>query len=183
MTRSDTRLDRIYELHSRSILAYCMRRGSREDAQEATNEVFAVAWRRLDESPPDDQMLPWLYGIARNVMSHHRRSQARFSALRKKAATLPEPAPAGPEGVVVQREEYDSVCRAVNRLNPDDREMLLLSAWEGLTHAEISEVMDYSLATVDKRLARSKERLRRQYEAIHKSHRPPASTAEGGEDA
>lgn len=183
MSRTETRLDRIYELHSRSILAYCLRRGPRQDAYEAANEVFTVAWRRLDEAPPDERMLPWLYGVARNVMAHHRRSEARSTALRNKAATMPAPPPTGPEAVVVQREEYDSVRRAVDRLNPDDREMLLLSAWEGLTHAEIAEIMDYSLATVDKRLARAKERLRRQYDAVHKHHRPPTSTARGGDNA
>jgi RNA polymerase sigma-70 factor (ECF subfamily) len=85
---------------------------------------------------------------------------------------------------VVQRQEYDTVIEAIRGLGADDREMLLLSAWEGLTHAEIAEAMDYSLAAVDKRLARAKERLRRQYEArTHVGRRPPTRTTKGGDGA
>jgi RNA polymerase sigma-70 factor (ECF subfamily) len=83
--------------------------------------------------------------------------------------------------VVLQQYEHAAVRNAVDRLKADDREMLLLSAWEGLTHAEIAEAMGLTLATVDKRLSRAKERLRRQFEAVRSSHRPPMNTARGGD--
>ncbi len=183
MTRTDTAFDRLYEQHHRPILAYCLRRAPRDDAYEAANAVFTVAWRRADDMPTGDGTLPWLYGVARRVLSQQRRAANRFSRLVSKAVQITEPAPAGPETVVVQRHEYETVVRAVRRLRDDDREMLLLSAWEGLTHAEIAEAMGYSLATVDKRLARAKARLRRQHEATTDPHRPPMSTAKGGDGA
>jgi RNA polymerase sigma-70 factor (ECF subfamily) len=85
--------------------------------------------------------------------------------------------------VVVQRHEFEAVIQAVDRLRPDDREMLLLSAWEGLTHAEIAVNTGYSLAAVDKRLARAKKRLKRQFESMSLTgaQRPPTSTARGGD--
>ena len=185
MARTDTRFDKIYEAHHRQILAYCLRRTSHDEAYSATNEVFEAAWRRSADVPTGDGTLPWLYGVARRVLAHQRRSAARFSRLTTKAAGYARPHQHEPDHVVVQRHEYEMVCGAVNRLSPDDKEMLLLSAWEGLTHAQIADSMNLSLAAVDKRLARAKKRLKRQYDAVYSTdtHRPPASTARGGEGA
>ncbi|MCP3976413.1 MAG: sigma-70 family RNA polymerase sigma factor [bacterium] len=182
---TDPKFDRIYELYERPILAYCLRRTSRDHAQEAINEVFTVAWRRLADMPSGDRALPWLYGVARRVLSHQRRAANRSLRLAGKVASQPHSEPPGTESIVVQRHEYETVCQAVEQLRPEDREMLLLSAWEGLTHAEIANSMGYSLAAVDKRLARAKQRLRRQYDAMYATgtHRPPASTAKGGDGA
>lgn len=182
---TDPKFDRIYELYERPILAYCLRRTSRDHAQEAANEVFTVAWQRLADMPSSDRALPWLYGVARRVLSHQRRAATRSLRLTGKVAAQPRPEPPGTESIVLQRHEYETVCRAVEQLRPDDREMLLLSAWEGLTHAEIADTMGYSLAAVDKRLARAKQRLKRQYESTYvtRTHRPPASTVKGGDGA
>ena len=185
MSRVDRRFEKLYDEHYRSILGYCLRRTTRDDAYSAANEVFTVAWRRFNDMPGDDHALPWLYGVARRVLSDQRRSATRFSRLIDKASSFRDPQLPGPEAVVVQRQEYASVIAAVARLRPDDQEMLLLSAWEGLTHAEIADSMGYSLAAVDKRLARAHQRLKRQYEATYgsDSHRPPATTARGGDGA
>jgi RNA polymerase sigma-70 factor (ECF subfamily) len=183
MTGNHPTFDQIYERHHRSIVAYCLRRTSPEDAYAAANEVFEVAWKRSSEMPAGERTLPWLYGVARRVLFHQRRSATRFSRLTSKAARQPALHQPQPDHVVVQRLEYEMVCSAVNRLPADDKEMLLLSAWEGLTHAEIAETMGHTLTTVDKRLARAKQRLKRQYEAVYADnmHRPPASTTKGGE--
>jgi RNA polymerase sigma-70 factor (ECF subfamily) len=184
MSRTDTGFDSLYERYHRSILAYCLRRTSRADAYEAANETFSVAWRRYDDMPSGDRALPWLYAVARRVLSHQRRSATRFARLAVKATSVPIPHPPGPDAVVVQRQEYATVIAAIGRLRPDDREMLFLSAWEGLTHAEIASTMGYSLAAVDKRLARAKQRLKRQYEALYATEMPrPPSAVEGGGSA
>lgn len=185
MSRTDPGFDNLYERYHRPVLAYCLRRTSRADAHEAANETFTVAWRRFADMPPTDQALPWLYSVARKVLSHQHRSATRFARLTAKATRMPEPHTPGPETVVVRRQEYTSVLEAIGRLRPEDREMLLLSAWEGLTHAEIASAMGFSLAAVDKRLARAKQRLKRQYEAayVNDANRPPASAVEGGGSA
>ena len=182
---SDPKFERIYERYQRPVIAYCLRRTSRVEAYEAANEVFTVAWRRSADMPSGDAALPWLYGVARRVLSHQRRSVARSRRLVERATATPSPQPPGPETVVVQRQEYETVCKAVQNLKPEDREMLLLSAWEGLTHAEIAASMNFSLAAVDKRLARAKQRLKRQYEATYATEmrRPPTNNVEGGEGA
>ncbi len=52
--RSDIRLRGLFEAHRVDVLAYCMRRVSRWDAHDAAAEVFAVAWRRIDDVPHGD---------------------------------------------------------------------------------------------------------------------------------
>ena len=72
--------------------------------------------------------------------------------------------------------------RAVGQLSSGDQEVLLLAAWEGLSHAEIAIALDCSTDAVDKRLQRAKQRLRVQFESLSttQTHRPPANTAKGG---
>jgi RNA polymerase sigma-70 factor (ECF subfamily) len=65
---------RLYETYHRNVLAYCVRRVGRDDAPDLAAEVFAVAWRRYGAVPEGTESLPWLYGVASRVVSHHWRS-------------------------------------------------------------------------------------------------------------
>lgn len=182
MTRNEAWFNRFYEQHYPQILAYCVRRAPRADADDAVSEVFAVAWRRRDDIPNRERALPWLLGTARRVLSHQRRGAHRARRLAERVTAMREPPAPTPDVVVVQRQEYARVREAVDKLRPGDREVLLLAAWEGLSHHQISEALGCSQAAVDKRLARAKQRLARQYETHTglNTHRPPASAAGGG---
>lgn len=182
MPRTEAWFDQLYRQHQLQVRAYFVRRIGPTDADDATADVFAVAWRRRRDIPRGDRTLPWLYGVARNVLSHQRRSAVRFRRLTNRAVGLRVTAPPGPEQIVVEAEEYVRVRQAVSRLRQADQEVLLLAAWEGLSHAKIADVLDCSTAAVDKRLQRAKQRLKRQFESLHRSsvNRPPANTAEGG---
>jgi RNA polymerase sigma-70 factor (ECF subfamily) len=169
MPRTDAWFDHLYGRYRRPVLAFCLRRTGPSDAEDAVAEVFAVAWRRRRDVPRGDLALPWLYGVARNVLSHQWRSAHRLKRLADRvAASRSAPAP-GPEQVIVDDEEHTRVRRAVARLRPLDREVLLLAAWEGLSHAEIAAVLQCSVAAVDKRLQRAKVRLKREWEALGQS--------------
>lgn len=67
----------VYAEHVRSVLAYCLRRTSSSDAHDATADVFVVAWRRFAELPEGAETLPWLYGVAANVLKNQSRSTRR----------------------------------------------------------------------------------------------------------
>jgi RNA polymerase sigma-70 factor (ECF subfamily) len=169
MPRTEAWFDHLYRRHRRPVLAFCLRRTGPADAEDAVAEVFAIAWRRRRDVPRGDLTLPWLYGVARNVLSHQWRSANRRKRLADRVVALrPAPAP-GPEQVIVDDEEHTRVRRAVARLRPLDREALLLAAWEGLSHAEIAAVLQCSVAAVDKRLQRAKVRLKREWETLDRS--------------
>lgn len=84
MTTRDDRLTRLYEKHNRAVRAYCLRRMGDNDVSDAVADVFAVAWRRIDEVPDDGMALAWLYGVARRIVARHCRSQNRRSSLAAK---------------------------------------------------------------------------------------------------
>lgn len=166
MVRDDAVFEQLYERHHRAVAAYCVRRVGSADAPDAVAEVFTVAWRRLDDVPGGDQSLPWLYGVARRVVSHQWRGARRRRRLLERAGSVrlvPQPAP---EAVAVASAEHQMIRDAVAQLGEMDREVLLLSAWEGLTHQQIAAVLGCTRAAIDKRMTRAKARLARRYESV-----------------
>ena len=175
----DRRFDELYSQHFREVLAYCLRRGVADDAYDAANEVFTIAWRRLSDVPAGEAARPWLFVVAKRVLYRRRRGVRRFRRLVEKAGTVRHHGGPDPETVVVQRAEYATVLEAASRLSVRDREVLNLAAWEGLPHSEISEILGCSIAAVDQRLHRAKQRLAKQYHAARQ--RPELRHAAGGE--
>ena len=178
---ADRRFDALYEEHFRDVLAYCLRRGSTTDGYDAANEVFAIAWRRIDDLPEGEAAKPWLFVVAKRVLHRRRRSVHRFRRLITKTSSIPAAMMADPETVVIQRVEYDAVLEAAGRLSVRDREVLSLAAWEGLAHREIAEVMGCTVDVVDQRLHRAKQRLAKHYRAITRAEGLPRTA--GGEGA
>lgn len=158
-TAARTKFGLIYDQHRRAILAYCMRRSGEQDALEATNETFAVVWRRIARAPDPTEALPWLYSTARGVLSNQRRSSSRFARLISKTGSLAAPSEPGPEAQVIRRQELDEVAHALERLRPGDREILRLHLWEELPHAAIGDVLGISENAVDQRVGRATKRL------------------------
>ncbi len=169
MARDEDWFHALYNTHRAAIVAYCARRVGVADAQDAAAEVFSTAWRRRQDMPPPGRELPWLYGVARYVVSHRWRSAARSRRLIEKAAATRRRSTSGPDEIVIERAEHQAVRAALDALRPNDREVLLLSAWEGLSHREIAEVVGCSLAAVDKRITRARQRLADKYNSMDRS--------------
>jgi RNA polymerase sigma factor (sigma-70 family) len=103
----------------------------------------------------------WLYATARRVLANQRRSNRRRTALQERltveAASRPQE-PVDAEGTVVEE--------ALRRLGPRDREVLLLSEWEGLSPAQIAAVLGCLTVTARGRLHRARRRFRAAYEEL-----------------
>ncbi len=160
-TQTSGRFGRIFGEYYESVSRYCHRRLSPDDANDATAEVFVVAWRKIEEVPQGDDALPWLYGVARNEVSRSRRSIRRRDALQTKLggqARHPDPSP---EVVVVRKAEQERLVAALGRLKPKDQEVLRLRAYEHLTLSEVAIVLGCSVPAAKQRSARAIKRLRR----------------------
>lgn len=169
---------RLYEEHHAAVLAYCRRRTDVADAQDATAEVFTIAWHKITEIPQGVGQRAWLYGVAYRVLGHQWRSRDRRHRLHQRiAGQAPSVAPP-PEVVVVQRAEDQLVIQAAQRLRRLDREILMLAGWEGLPHGEIADILGISIAAVDQRFHRAKKRLAREYERLKPS--TPQRDEKGG---
>lgn len=150
----------LYVRHHPAIIAYFTRRIGSQDAADAADDVFTVAWRRMSSVPDGDDALLWLYGVSRNVLSHRRRGTRRYNRLLARVWSVGEPDLLGPEPEVLRNLEGQQVVEALSSLRPDDQELLLLSYWEGLTHNQIGELLDCSKSAVDARVHRALERMR-----------------------
>ena len=158
-SEKENRFDALYNEHHRHVLAYCLRRSEWADAHDATAEVFVVVWRRLDELPPDAELLRWLYGVAGKVLANQRRSIRRLGRLVRRVGGLGAAFDPGPEVQLVQRADRQEVVQALGRLRPADQEVLRLYAWEDLTHEEIAGLLGSSRAAIAQRIHRAYERL------------------------
>lgn len=159
-----------------AILAYARRRFDEEDARDVAAETFLVAWRRRKDLP-ERAPTPWLYGVARRVAADRHRAIGRAERLSVKLAH--ERPPAQPES---DPERSRQVLEALAQLSEPDQEVLLLTAWEGLTPAEAAVALSCSAATLRVRLHRARKRLRRLLALCEDGERVPVGgSLEGGE--
>lgn len=178
---SEERFDRLYGRYFPEVLAYCLRRVVTADGYAAANEVFEIAWRRIEEVPDDEAARAWLYTVARRVVYRYWRGTSRRRRLLRRTAIIDAPAPQ-PDEVVVRRAELDGVLEALAHLKRPDRELLRLAAWEELPHTEIAESLGCSVAAVDQRLHRAKRKLAAEYDRVMNTPRLASrSRTAGGE--
>lgn len=157
---AERRFRQLYEMYGAHVFAYFKRRT--DDPHDCAADTFLVAWRRIDEVPDGDQALAWLYGVSRRVLANHRRRDGRFQRLRVRLTGLGETREPDPESILVRRAEGDVLLSALGSLSLADQELLRLSTWEELPHAEIGEQLGCSAHAVDQRLHRAIRRLARE---------------------
>ncbi len=165
MRRSQAAFRRVFEEHHRAVHAYCLRRTNPDDAVDAAAEVFLTAWRRMEDMPDADSVLPWLYGVARRVLSRQWRGEARRHRLLARSRA-PSVSTDDPETVVVRQEEIGLVLEALDQLGARDQEVLRMAAWDELPHATIAGLLGCSIDAVDQRIHRAKRRLARRYHSL-----------------
>ena len=152
-----------YRSSGTAVLGYALRRsGSREDALDVVAETFAVAWRRRTHLPVDpDEARPWLFGIARRVLANTARSTVRAGRLGQRLADSFSEAPLpDPSTIHEGRAESRLVLEALEQLSPEDRELVTLIAWEGLTPGQAAAALGVPPGTARVRLHRARTRLR-----------------------
>ena len=160
MSEHADRFRSLYEAEFVAILGYAARRLERSsDAADVAAEVFTIAWRRIGDVPRGPDARLWLYGVARYVMSNQRRSNQRrgrlIDRLRGELQVMSNTSEPQSADLVAVRD-------ALRALSNDDRELLLLTTWEGLSPTEIAVAMDIPAGTVRSRLHRARQQLRRE---------------------
>lgn len=156
----------IYDAHRQRVWAYVVSRAGRQVAEEVVSETFAIAWRRLDDMPSN--ALTWLIGVARNVLRERIRSEARQDALRAEIRAWSE------DDHAEEVTERLFLLNALATLSEDDTELLMLTAWHGLSPRDAARVVGCSQATLRVRLHRARRRLT---EAIARHEVPTAPSS------
>jgi RNA polymerase sigma factor (sigma-70 family) len=147
----------VYERHMARVLSYLRRRVGAELAEDLTAEVFVRAFRgRSKYGVQHDTALPWLLGIASNLIGDHRRAEKRrlgaVAALVGRAARDAEPVA---DAAALSAE----LAEALKRLPAADRDTLLLVVWGELSYEETARALDVPIGTIRSRVSRARSRL------------------------
>lgn len=151
MTDDAQRFTRMYDESRQRVWAYAVSRAGRQVADEVVSETFAIAWRRLDDVP--DPPLPWLLVVARNVLRDNIRAEVRRESLGAELRSWVE------EDVADAVTDRLGVLKALSSLSDEDREILILVAWQGLSPRDAAHVVGCSTAAFRVRLHRARKRL------------------------
>ena len=166
---------------------YLVRRVGVDEAESLLGDVFRVAFEKratYDGERPNAR--PWLYGIATNLLAHHRRSEGAAYRRDRAAARRAQPPGDDPADQVVDRLDAEAlwphVADAVARLPEGERDALLLFVWEELSYDEIAAALDVPVGTVRSRLNRGRAEFartpsRRSGENRERRLRPAAGAA------
>ncbi len=152
--RGDVEFRAWYLRTSPRVYAYVRRYCSEDDCDDVIAEVYLTAWSRFDTLPGEP--VPWLIGVARNVLANSWLARDRRRRLTAEWAGLNHLAAPDCAGQAVERTD---LLRAIRSLNPDDQEVLLLAGWDGLDSSGIATVLGCSVAAARTRLSRARRRL------------------------
>jgi RNA polymerase sigma-70 factor (ECF subfamily) len=148
----------VYREHHRQVYAYAVAHAGRQLADDVVADTFLVAWRRFAVLPLAAP-LPWLLGVARNVVRERCRAEARRRAVAAEMQAWIRDEELRATDVADGVTERAAVLAALARLSEDDRDVLTLVAWHGLAPRQAAGVLGCSTATYFVRLHRARRRL------------------------
>jgi RNA polymerase sigma factor (sigma-70 family) len=154
---------RLFDRHANAIFAFCLRRtGDRSAAEDLMSATFLHAWRRRAHMQPGTAgPVPWVYGIAANLVRRHLRGvDRRRAAMARISPPGAEPDPS--EEIVDRLDGASRVARtleALRSLPEGDQELFVLCVWQGFTYQEAAAALDVPVGTVRSRLSRARKRL------------------------
>lgn len=157
---SEPSLEAVLAEAAPALLGYFVRRVDiAEDAADLVNETMIAAWKASARAPADAQAARmWLFGVARNILLHHGRTQQRRDALVSRLARAIGAAR------VPDHEAALDVRAAVAALPDDLAELIRLVHWDGFSLNDAAEHLGIPASTARGRHARAKELLRGQLE-------------------
>jgi RNA polymerase sigma-70 factor (ECF subfamily) len=147
----------LYHRYVRSVFGLALRRlGDRMRAEDAVQETFAAVWRSARTYRPErGPGAPWLYAVARNAIVDRARVRADAPGEAPETATA-EP---GPDERAEAAYVSWRVHRAVSGLPPNEREVLELAYYGGLSQSEVASFLGIPLGTVKTRTRAALHRL------------------------
>jgi len=145
--------------------AYVIARNA-SDAEDAAQDGFVKAWRALGRFREGAPFRPWLLQIVANEARNRRRSAGRRANLALRAATeeLSGGAAPSPEATLLSGEQRSELLAAVDELPEEQRTVVALRYFLGLSEHEVAETLAVPQGTVKSRTARALERLRESYD-------------------
>ena len=140
--------------------------GSRQEAEDLTQDTFLQAWRRRGRLRDADAARVWLFTIAKNLWNDRLRQKGRRPALIEPLQENHASAAVAADHELIVREDVRRVLEAMDSLPSRQREVMHLHACEGFSLGEIATVLGISPDAVKANLCEARKRLRRQFREI-----------------
>jgi RNA polymerase sigma-70 factor, ECF subfamily len=156
--------ERLVEIHHRRIFALALRiTGDPEDAKDAAQETFIRLHGSLRQIESGRSLGPWLYTVAVNACRDiaRKRQRSRLIPMDEFVSAGAHDPAMGPESLYSDRELERQLQTALRKLPEKERAALLLREMEGLSTAEVAEVLGSSEATVRSQICCARMKLRR----------------------
>jgi RNA polymerase sigma factor (sigma-70 family) len=152
----------LYERHAGTIYNYLFRRlADWSEAEDLTAVVFLEAFRRRkDVVILEGKLVPWLYGIATNVLRNRRRALWRHRHLVSQLTAQPGSAVTPDVAARVEAAaQMRSVLRHISSLPRQQQDVIALCVWSGLSYEEAAVSLSVPVGTIRSRLARARAAL------------------------
>jgi RNA polymerase sigma-70 factor (ECF subfamily) len=155
----------LFDRHSRSIYNFCFRRTADwAAAEDLVATVFLEAWRKRGsvKIAADGSLLPWLYGVAMNLLRNRSRAQHRlFVAMQRLKGETREVDPSGDAAAHAESaRQMRAVLDSVERLPRRERDVLYLCVFAEVGYADAALLLGVPVGTIRSRLSRARARLR-----------------------
>ncbi|MFT3773361.1 MAG: RNA polymerase sigma factor [Minicystis sp.] len=151
----------LFDRHHEAVRQFVRRAStSNADVDDVVQETFLTAARVAASFDGRTSALPFLLGIATRLRWRRRRSFARLRALCDAFSNLPAPPPLDPEATVSLAEEGSLLRDAIARLSDDQRSVLVMFEYSGLSGIEIAQALEIPVGTVWRRLHEARAELR-----------------------
>jgi RNA polymerase sigma-70 factor (ECF subfamily) len=139
--------------------------GNRDDADDALQLAFIRAFRALGRCREPERFRAWLYQIVINeCRTYATRRGLRERRVVRGEGELDATTPADPTG---RRDVREEIQRALDRLDPTQREAFVLKHVEELSYEEMSELTGQRVSALKMRVKRACDRLRELLEGVH----------------
>jgi len=166
--------------HQQRVFGFGMKMcGDPEDAKDVAQDTLLAAVRSLRDFRGDASISTWLYTVARSFCIKKRRrtkgAPARHDPLDRAVAEKAFEPELGPEQLLLGREAREIVAAALDDMEPEAREIVLLRDIEGLSAPEVAKVTGLSVSAVKSRLHRARLSLRERLRPVVGEPSEPAT--------
>ena len=158
----------VFDRHFTFVHRYIARRAGRDLADDLASQTFTVAFSHRGRYRDDlGTARPWLLGIATNLMRAASRGDTRVALLveRLGSEAAVSPFSSTSADALADLTEDSRLTAALSRLDPGQREALLLHALGELSYAEVAATLDIPIGTVRSRISRACAAIRADLEA------------------
>lgn len=146
--------------------------GRPDDALDLSQDAFINAFRHIRHFDSSKRFFPWFYSILKNLCLNHlnrvrKRKEDSIDEMAEERGEVPIPVEtADPESGVLRRDLETRIGRALQRLRPKDREIIILQHFQDYSYADIAGLLGIPIGTVMSRLYGARKALRRELERM-----------------